>query len=51
MDMGVLFDSISAQGFSGRRKRTFIPKKTEASYIRYLARFRSIPILEIEDSD
>ena len=51
MDMGVLFDSISAQGFSGRRKRSLIPKKNDTSYFRYLARFRRIPVLEIEDSD
>ncbi|RVW20196.1 SWR1 complex subunit 2 [Vitis vinifera] len=51
MDMGVLFDSISAQGFSGRRKRSLTSKKNETSYFRYLARFRTIPVLEIEDSD
>ena len=51
MDMGVLFDSISAQGFSSRRKRSLTSKKNETSYFRYLARFRTIPVLEIEDSD
>lgn len=51
MDMGVLFDSISAQGFSGRRKRSLASKKNETSNFRYLARFRTIPVLEIEDSD
>ncbi|XP_043711256.1 SWR1 complex subunit 2 isoform X2 [Telopea speciosissima] len=50
-DMGVLFDSISGQGFSGRRKRSVIEKTNEAAYMRYWARFRSIPALEIQDLD
>ncbi|KAK9272791.1 hypothetical protein L1049_003168 [Liquidambar formosana] len=51
MDMGVLFDSLSGQGFLARRKRSVISNKSETSYFRYLARFRRIPALESEASD
>ncbi|KAJ4979979.1 hypothetical protein NE237_010759 [Protea cynaroides] len=50
-DMGVLFDSISGRGFLGRRKRSVIKNTNEAAYMRYWARFRSIPALESEVLD
>ncbi|KAK3020289.1 hypothetical protein RJ639_045838 [Escallonia herrerae] len=46
--MGVLYDLISGQGFSERRKRSMIPDSRETSYLRF-SRFRSIPALEILD--
>ncbi|XP_041018106.1 SWR1 complex subunit 2 isoform X1 [Juglans microcarpa x Juglans regia] len=46
MDMGDLFDSLSAKGFSAKRKRSITSNKSEGSYFRYLARFRRIPALE-----
>ncbi|CAK9187633.1 unnamed protein product [Ilex paraguariensis] len=49
--MGILSESISGQGFSGRRKRTKNSDNREACHFRSLARFRRIPALEIEDSE
>ncbi|KAG2699154.1 hypothetical protein I3760_07G179500 [Carya illinoinensis] len=46
MNMGDLFDSLSAKGFSAKRKRSVTSNKSEVSYFRYLARFRRIPALE-----
>ncbi|KAK2998223.1 hypothetical protein RJ639_024175 [Escallonia herrerae] len=48
--MGVLYDLISGQGFSERKKRSMIPNSRETSYLRF-SRFRSIPALEILDSE
>nr|DAD48467.1 TPA_asm: hypothetical protein HUJ06_018404 [Nelumbo nucifera] len=50
-DAGILYDSISGQGFLSRQKRSVIRKTAETSYLRYWARFRRIPALEIEDLD
>ncbi|KAF8396382.1 hypothetical protein HHK36_017999 [Tetracentron sinense] len=50
-DMGVLFDSISGQGFLVRQKRSVISNASETSYLRYWARFRRIPALEIQTLD
>ncbi|KAL5767394.1 hypothetical protein ACOSQ2_014177 [Xanthoceras sorbifolium] len=51
MDMGVLFESLAGYGFTDRRRRSEISTKSKMSHDRYLARFRTIPALEIEDSD
>lgn len=51
MNMGVLYDSLSGKGFSARRKRSEPSNKGETSYLRYLARFRSVPCLEIDSSE
>ncbi|KAF4349732.1 hypothetical protein CsatB_001433 [Cannabis sativa] len=51
MDMGNLFDSLSTNGFSAKRKRSVMPDKRELSYSRHFARFRQIPALEEEVSD
>ncbi|KAK2658425.1 hypothetical protein Ddye_004958 [Dipteronia dyeriana] len=51
MDMGVLFDSLSGSGFRDRRKRSEISNRSKMSPNGYLARFRTIPAFEIEDSD
>ncbi|KAK3025525.1 hypothetical protein RJ639_041517, partial [Escallonia herrerae] len=48
--MGVLYDLISGQGFSERKKRSMIPNSRETSYLRF-SRFCSIPALEILDSE
>ncbi|XP_057969085.1 SWR1 complex subunit 2 isoform X2 [Malania oleifera] len=50
-DMGILFDSISGQGFLSRRKRSVITNRTEAPHTQFFARFRRTPALEDEDSD
>uniref|UniRef100_A0A5B6ZXZ8 Putative SWR1 complex subunit 2 isoform X1 n=1 Tax=Davidia involucrata TaxID=16924 RepID=A0A5B6ZXZ8_DAVIN len=50
-NMGVLFDLISGQGFSERRKRSVISNGRETSYSRFLARFRRIPALDSQVSD
>ncbi|KAI3832605.1 hypothetical protein MKW98_002151 [Papaver atlanticum] len=44
--MDILLDSISGQGFSGKRKRSEVLNRGETSYLRYWARFRHIPALE-----
>ncbi|KAA8532290.1 hypothetical protein F0562_032323 [Nyssa sinensis] len=49
--MGVLFDLISGQGFSARRKRSIISNSRETSYSRFLARFRRIPAVDSQVSD
>ncbi|KAI3987335.1 hypothetical protein MKX01_003085 [Papaver californicum] len=42
----ILLDSISGQGFSGKRKRSEVLNRGETTYLRYWARFRNIPALE-----
>ncbi|KAH9734627.1 SWR1 complex subunit 2 [Citrus sinensis] len=51
MDMGTLFDSLSRKGFMATRRRSKSSNKNEKSYLRYSARFRRFPSLEIEVSD
>lgn len=51
MDMGTLFDSLSKKGFMATRRRSKSSNKNEKSYLRYSARFRRFPSLEIEVSD
>ncbi|KAK9122834.1 hypothetical protein Sjap_012436 [Stephania japonica] len=50
-DGGMLFDAISGQGFLHRQKRSESKNKNETSYLRYLARFRCIPVLDSEVSE
>ncbi|GMH28965.1 hypothetical protein Nepgr_030808 [Nepenthes gracilis] len=51
-DMGTLSDSISGQGFMGRRKRSRIPTQNEISRARTFARFnRILPDDDDDDSD
>ncbi|MCL7040392.1 hypothetical protein MKW94_010050, partial [Papaver nudicaule] len=42
----ILLDSISGQGFSGKRKRSEVLNRGETAYLRHWARFRNIPALE-----
>ncbi|KAK9156794.1 hypothetical protein Scep_003368 [Stephania cephalantha] len=50
-DRGMLFDTISGQGFLRRQNRSESRNKNETSYLRYLARFRCIPALDSEVSE
>nr|XP_010943789.1 SWR1 complex subunit 2 isoform X2 [Elaeis guineensis] len=51
MDLGSLFDSVSDQGFSCKRRRSGAGTMNKPSDLRLGARFRSIPALEILDQD
>ncbi|GAV66690.1 YL1 domain-containing protein/YL1_C domain-containing protein [Cephalotus follicularis] len=51
MDMGNLLDSLLATGFMSKQKRSQKTYKSEASDLRYLARFRRIPALESDISE
>ncbi|KAL5710578.1 hypothetical protein ACHQM5_021123 [Ranunculus cassubicifolius] len=50
-NIGILLDSISGQGFLGKRKRSQAVKRRETTYHRNWARFRVIPALESEEED
>ncbi|KAF9598386.1 hypothetical protein IFM89_027349 [Coptis chinensis] len=50
-EIGFMVDSISGQGFLAKRKRSETVNRDETSYLRYWARFRSIPALENEAVD
>lgn len=49
--MGLLYDTISGQGFSRRQKRTSTAKSAAASNFRPFARFLRFPPVEVEDSE
>ncbi|KAF9592186.1 hypothetical protein IFM89_012680 [Coptis chinensis] len=50
-EIGFLVNSLSGQGFLAKRKRSETVNRDETSYLRYWARFRSIPALENEAVD
>lgn len=41
MDLGDLYDSLSGKGFSARQKRSVVSNRSEVSYPRHFARFRT----------
>ncbi|KAL0720956.1 hypothetical protein Bca4012_035555 [Brassica carinata] len=52
MEMGDLFDTLAANGFSAKRKRTMVPKTSRSFSIRNSARFCNLETPEAsEDSD